>query len=203
MQRMNLLFLVFNFFAGLTEGQSQGLWAGVYNYTKGVNKPFGIVHITPVKPDTVFFMLNTVSGDPDFLSTELKGFLRIDSSEGMFQGKAACKMHFKVNKSMLLIEGDSLCKFEYTPTGKYRRVNDRINKSAALLFSFTERKGIIKKEGCEVFEAPHPDAKLIRTFAADAEIRILDEFNQYFLVEKKEFSKEYLWVLKKNVTLRK
>lgn len=203
MHRITLLFFVINLIASLSVVHGQAMWAGVYNYTKGVNKPFGILHITPVKPDTVFFMLNTVSGDPDFLSTELKGFLRIDSTEGLFQSKASCKMHFRVNKSMLLIEGDSLCKFDYTPSGKYRRVNDKINKSAALLFSFTERKGIIKKEGCEVFEAPHPEAKLIRTFAADAEIRILDEYNQYFLIEKKEFSKEYLWVLKKNVTLRK
>lgn len=203
MTRIFSLMFTFYLCTGYTVMQAQAFWSGIFTFTKGVNKPFGIVHIIPVKQDTVFFMSNAVSGDPDFLSTELKGFIQVDSVQGIYQGKASCRLRFTVNKSSLLIDGDTMCTFDYTPCGKYRRVDPKINKSAALLFNFTELKGSIKKEGCEGLAAPHPEARIIRTFTAETEIRILDQFNQYFLIEKKETSKEYLWVLKKNVTLRK
>ena len=45
-----------------------GNYTGMYSFNKGMNKASGTLYITQFSSDSAFFMLEAVSGDPDFSS---------------------------------------------------------------------------------------------------------------------------------------
>ena len=172
---------------------------GVYQYNKGLNKANATLYVLQYKNDSAFFYLNAISGLPDFNTTELKGFLRIDSGKGYYLQKDSCLLSFSLANNMMTVKEDSFCHFEASTSGKYKRSSPIMKKNSTFLLSYTEKTAVLKIDSALCYEAPTFSAKVIYTLPKNAEFKIIDEYQRFFLIELKEKASVFLWITKSSL----
>jgi hypothetical protein len=198
-----ILIVLFFLMSICAPSESQVNFTGIYAYNKGINKAFATAYIYHFQEDSAFFYIHGVSGMPDFFTADLKGFLRIDSNRGIYTGKDTCNIDLLFSAQQLTIQRDTLCKHEMNTVGKYKKSSNKWVKGPSVLFNYIEKSGQIQVDSCTVFAAPHPNAKIKRTFAKSSTVKIIDEFRLFYLVEHPSAKKEFTWVLKKHVLIPK
>jgi len=169
---------------------------GVYSYSKGLNKPNGTLYVIHFKPDSAFFYLSTLSGSPDFFATDMRGYMSIDSNSGWFRTKDQCRVHFRFTGSKVDITQDSTCRFEYSTEGAYKKTAPTAKRSATMLINYTERVVKPSSDTLLVYTAPHVEAATKKIMCRENDLKIIDEFRSFYLVEHKKYKTEFLWVPK-------
>lgn len=177
--------------------------SGVYAYNKGMNKANGNLYIMQFKPDSAFFYLNTLSGMPDFFTTDIKGYLRIDSNVAYIKEASSCRLELLFTKSSVVIHQDTACKYEYTTAGTYKKTSAIPKRNSTMLLNFTEKPAKSLNDSLIVFNAPslHAQSKMIH--CKEGDLKVIDDFNSFFLVEHKKYKTEFMWVPKKNLLIPK
>ena len=178
-------------------------FTGVYSFNKGLNKPNGILYFMQFAPDSAFLYLSTTSGNPDFLSTDIKGMVKIDSSITYIKQAAACRLELTLLKTSIIVKQDTGCQYEYTTAGTYKKTSHVIKRSPTMVINYTEKPARAKQDSLEVFVAPSLQAKSKVILCKENDIKIIDEFNAFFLIEHKKYKTEFMWVQKKNLLIPK
>ena len=178
-------------------------FSGVYNYNKGLNKPNGTLYLMQFSSDSAFFYLSTLSGNPEFLSTDIKGMLRIDSSTSYIKQASACRLELTLLKNSIVVKQDTGCTYEYTTAGTYKKTGAGLKRSPTMVINYTEKPARAKQDSLEVFLAPSLKAKSKVILCKENDIKIIDEFNAFFLIEHKKYKTEFMWVQKKNLLIPK
>ena len=199
MRRLKLI-LAATVFCLLAQAQD---YTGIYNYNKGLNKANGTLYVFHFKPDSAFFYLNAISGMPDFLSTDIKGFLRIDSSIAYIKEAESCRLVIKFLSGKCVIEQDTLCKYEFNTSGTYKRSATALKRNATMLLNYVEKPARTTSDTIMAYLAPHSDAKTKTIICKTGDIKVIDEYKQFLLIEHKKYKQEFLWVYKKNILLPK
>lgn len=164
--------------------------AGVYSYSKGLNKASSHAYVFPLSPDSVFVYLHSVGAAPEFNTHVLRGWLH--------------------QKRLLLHEGDSLV-FSFLPqslriqtsgalresalAGQYKLATKQVKQLPALLFphpSFTAKPG--KDTVLSCYSLPTATATMQRLAFSRMPITVLDSFQQFYLVEHPQQKRAFLWV---------
>lgn len=174
-------------------------FTGVYQYNKGLNKANASLYILQYKEDSAFFYLNAISGLPDFNTTELKGFIRMEADRGIYIQKDSCQLEFKLTGSTMTVNEESHCHFEATASGKFKRSSPIMKKNSTFLLSYTEKSAVLKIDSALCYEAPTFSSNVIYTLPKNAEFKIIDEFQRFFLIELKEKASVFLWITKSSL----
>lgn len=176
---------------------------GVYGFNKGINKANGNLLLFHFKPDSAFFFLNAISGMPEFLNADIKGFMSIDSTHGFYQIKEKCSIDLDFSKTTIKIHQDSSCTFEFPFDGTYKKMNTVLKKTSTMMLNFVEKKAVSKLDTLEVYEVPHPLATSKKIKCEATILRVIDEYQQYYLIEHPKYKTEFMWVLKKSIFIQK
>lgn len=199
MRRLNLIFaLSLLCHIGISQDYS-----GVYNCNKGLNKANGYLYIMQFKPDSAFFYLNAISGMPDFLTTDIKGFMRIDSTTAYIKEAESCRLVLKMEKSKCIIQQDSSCKYEFNTSGIYKKTAAIPKRNATMLLNYIEKPAKTTSDTIIAYLAPHSEAKTKSIVCKEGDLKVIDEYKQFLLIEHKKYKQEFLWVYKKNILLPK
>ena len=166
---------------------------GVYSFSKGLNKPNGTLYLIHFLPDSAFFYLSTLSGAPDFFSTDLKGFARIDSNTAQFK-RDKCIVTMQFGKTGAQISHDSLCGFEYPVSGQFKKTAPVAKRGATMLLNYTERPVQADGDSLLVYSAPHTMASSRKVFCKAGDLKIVDEFRGFYLIDHRKFKTEFMWV---------
>lgn len=177
-------------------------YTGMYSFNKGVNKANGTLLLFQLKNDSAFFYLNNVSGDPDFNFLNLKGFLKIDSTQLVFMHDS-CNIIFNARNNMIHISQNSKCTFDVLFTEKYKKNIKGIKKSNSWMTEYTEKNGIVNMDSAIVYDAPHLLSKRNGIFKKGTKIKILDEVKGFYLIESPLKQTDFCWTAKKNISLIK
>ncbi len=172
---------------------------GVYAYNKGMNKASGTIYIHQFSQDSAFFMLETVSGMPDFIMTDEKGFLHIENNNGLYKSKDTCGIEFTFTATSCSLTENGSCHHEFSTNGKYKKTSTILKKGPSLLPAMADRSGIISKDSVYARVAPHRSAAISVPINKGEEVQITDEYNGFYLIEVRNKKKDFLWVLKKNI----
>ena len=195
--------IIFTLSSLLCQPLYAGIFDGLYTYSKGINKAYGEISIAHFSADSAFFILQCVSGMPDFSNEEMKGFMQVDSNRGVYHKNDSCSVMFIFSKKRLDIQTKLNCTFSFSPAGKYTLKNTTIAKGVNYLPAFTERRGRTKTDSIPCLQAPHTKAKFVCWLTKSDEFYIVDEYSGYYLVTTKTKKKEFLWVSKKEIALLK
>ena len=168
-----------------------------------MNHESGMIYIFQFKPDSAFFMLQAVSGMPDFNTTELKGFIQIDSNRGNYHGKDSAEIQFVFTNSACLLEENNFCKYNFSTKGKYKKTSNKLLKANMLMPSIGDKSGVVKKDSTCAYLVPVYHTTPSTFLSSQTTVQITDEFNGFYLIELKNKKNEFLWVLKKNIQLYK
>ncbi len=178
-------------------------YTGIYSYNKGVNKANGTLYVTHFKEDSAFFMVQTVSGMPDFFTTEIKGFMQIENNMGLYIAKDSCKIEFTFTTVSCSLNENIECKFDFSTNGKYKKTSPKLKKGSSMMPLFVDKKGTVKTDTVYCLSAPNASSATQCLLQKNDEVQITDEFNGYYLIELKNKKNEFLWVWKKNIQLIK
>lgn len=191
-----------SFLLGMAMTMFAAKYTGIYSYNKGMNKASSTMYISEFTSDSAFFMLQAMSGAPDFYTTEIKGFISIENEHGTYKGKDSCSIDFTFNPvSCTLVEHN--CKYDFSTEGKYKKTSSQLKKGFLLMPAFSDKHGIIKADSTYCYSIPHQTLNDIKLLMKNDAVNITDEFNGFYLIELKNKKNEFLWVLKKNVQLLK
>jgi hypothetical protein len=177
--------------------------SGVYTYSKGLNKANGTLYLFQFKSDSAFFYLNCLSGMPDFLTTDIKGFLRIDSTKGYIKEAESCRIKINFEKTKCHLSQDSLCKYEFNTSGVYKKTSPIPKRNPTMLLNYTEKVAKSTTDTIIAYLAPHIEAKSKPIVCKEGDIKVIDEYKQFLLIEHKKYKQEFLWVIKKNILIPK
>jgi hypothetical protein len=158
---------------------SATLVTGVYSFNKGMNKASGTLYINQFSEDSAFFLLETVSGMPDFIMTDAKGFLRIENNTAFYRRKDTCGIEFLFTTTSCSLTENGSCRFEFSPNGKYKKTSNVVKKCPSLLPAMADKSGIISKDSVYGFVAPHRSAPLTMMINKGEEVQITDEYNGF------------------------
>ncbi len=196
--------LLFTFFFSLTTLLSfAGNHTGIYSYNKGLNKANATLYLNQFSEDTAFFMLEAVSGMPDFFMTDTKGFVRITDNAGIYRSKDSCGIEFTFTPVACTLRENGSCRYECSTNGKYKKTSAQLKKGTSLLPAISDKNGIISKDSVYGRSAPHRSAPASVSIPKNESVQITDEFNGYYLVEVNNKKKDFLWVHKKNIQVLK
>ncbi len=192
--------LLFTFFLSLITLLSvAGNHTGIYSYNKGLNKASATLYLNQFSEDTAFFMLEALSGMPDFFMNDAKGFMSVTDNAGVYQRKDSCRIEFTFTPVGCTLNENGHCNYECTTNGKYKKTSAQLKKGNSLLPAISDKNGIIAKDSVQVRSAPHRLAPASIIIAKNERVQITDEFNGYYLIELNNKKKEFLWVYKKNI----
>lgn len=196
MKPLNLFctLLIFAFTSSTPRVNAQRL-TGVYSFSKGLNKPNGTLYLIHFQPDSAFFYLSTLSGAPDFFSTDLKGFAQIDSNTARFK-RDKCLITMQFGKTDVEISHDSVCGMEYPVSGRFKKTGPVAKRSATMLLNYTERPVQANGDSLQVYSAPHTVASSRKVLCKAGDIKIVDEFRGFYLIDHRKFKAEFMWVPK-------
>lgn len=180
-----------------------GNFTGTYSFNKGMNKASGSLIINQFSTDSAFFILQAVSGDPDFFTIELKGFIQIDSLKGFYQTKDSCSIQFNFSNTSCSLLFNPICKYDYKADGKYKRINSTVKKGSSLMPAFSDKFGTIKKDSVLCYSIPHISSPEKINLLKNDKVNITDDCNGFYLIEVKNKKNEFLWVSKKDIQLLK
>lgn len=178
-------------------------YTGIYSYNKGLNKANGVIYVTQINSDTAFFYLHALSGMPEFNSTDIKGFIRLDSNIGYFKDVESCRLVLEFEKSKCLIKQDTLCKYEFNTSGMYKKTSNIVKRNATMMLNYTEKPARTTLDTLTAYVAPHAASNSKLLVCKDGDIKVIDEYNQFLLIEHKKHKQEFLWVYKKHILLPK
>ena len=178
-------------------------YSGIYSYNKGMNKASATIYITQFSGDSAFFMVQAMSGMPDFFTTELKGFIRIENGNGLYNYKDSCKIEFTFTSSSCAMTENGNCRHDFSTDGKYKKTATKIKKGVSLLPAFSDKSGTVTKDSISCYSIPHYSSPSGCSLQKDQGVTITDEFNGFYLIEIKSKKNEFLWVPKKNIQLAK
>lgn len=199
---MRRIILIISALLGFSLAEAQDV-TGIYSYSKGLNKPNGTLYVMQFKPDSAFIYLNAISGMPDFLTTDLKGCIRLDSSIGYFKEVASCRIVLHFEKMKCIIAQDSLCNYEFNTSGTFKKTSSTLKRSPTMLLNYSEKPAKTTSDTIMAYLAPHIEAKTKSILCKDGDIKVIDEYKQFLLIEHKKYKQEFLWVLKKQILLPK
>ena len=178
-------------------------YTGVYSYSKGLNKANGLLYITQFNADSAFYMLQVVSGSPDYLTTELKGFLQIDHNKGSYYGKDSCLMEFLFESSVCTVNEVSHCHHEYSAHAKYKKTNSKIKKGVSFLPAFADKSGRVLSDSVFCYSIPHASGLCNFKVAKDEIVSITDECRGYYLIDMPSKKNDFIWIPKRQIKLIK
>ena len=178
-------------------------YSGVYAYNKGMNKASGVIYISHFKEDSAFFMMQAVSGMPDFLTSDIKGFIHIDSNNNIFKLNDTCQIQFAFTSTNCIVKQIGNCPYEYSCDGKYKKNIATAKKTITLLPAFADKKGLVKIDSLRMSTVPHIHGYKNEYLRKNEPINITDEYNGFYLIELKNKKNEFLWVSKKGIQLLK
>lgn len=170
-------------------------FTGIYSFSKGLNKPNGTLYLIHFQPDSAFFYLSTLSGAPDFFSTDLKGFARIDSNLARFK-RDNCLITMQFGKTGVEISHDSACGLEYPVAGQFKKTGPVPKRSATMVLNYTERLVQANADSLQVYCAPHAIASSRMVQCKAGDLKIVDEFRGFYLIDHRKFKTEFMWVPK-------
>lgn len=199
---MKMISLLYCLFTCISLAYS-GPLTGVYSYSKGVNKAGATIYLNHFKDDSAFIYMTAISGAPDFLTTELKCFIRIQGQEARYQSKDSCGIQFYFSPSQVELVQHASCPFEYPTDGKYKKTGPQLKKGSMLMLSYTEKIARVAMDSIWALDAPHSEAKAVIQLKKDMDVTITDEYRGYYLIELKSHKTEFLWVHKKHLVLPK
>lgn len=171
-------------------------FTGIYQYSKGINKATGQIYLFQVKSDTLFFIIQTLSGAPDYHSNSIKGFAKIDSNKADYFNNKNCHIHFDLSQSTLKVSEDTICKSEFTSNGLYKKMPQKMKKSPMMMSDFTEKPVKPPKDSLLFYSVPHKNSDSKWVHCKEGQLKIIDEFQSYFLVEHKSYKDDFLWIPK-------
>lgn len=177
-------------------------FSGIFNYSKGLNKPNGTLCIFQIQSDTAFFYMSNMSGAPDFNLTNLKGFFKIDSNS-LFYHKDSCKISCQWTNGIMSVVQMGNCKYDFTVEGKYKKNGTSMKRPNTWMTEYTEKAGVICVDTAVVYFAPHVNSKQILILKKETPLKVMDEVNGFYLIEIPKQKNEFLWTQKKNVLLNK
>lgn len=183
--------------------QGQTNWTGVYSFNKGINKDQGTLYVQQFKSDSAYFYLNFISALPDFDMFAMKGFIAIQENEGYFRKVDSLRLRFHLQGSALQLLSDTLLVAPKGLLSKYKKTASQVKKNSTLYLDYVEKSGLVKSDSAVVLEVPHLEGKMIATLHANDEVKIIDSFAGFYLIELNDKLKEFLWVQKKYISLNK
>lgn len=178
-------------------------FSGSYAYNKGMNKASGNFYLNHFKEDSAFFMLQTVSGMPDFFTTELKGFIKIENMIGTFVTKDSCMLHFNFTNSSATLTDNVNCKFDFSPAGKYKKTTPILKKGSGFLPAFADKNGLVVSDSIKCYSIPSSSGKVEYVLYKNEKVQISDDFSGFYMIEIKSKKNLFLWVSKKSIQLLK
>jgi hypothetical protein len=177
-------------------------YSGIYAFSKGLNKPNGSLCVFHIKSDTVFYYLSNMTGAPDFNLTNMKGFLKVDSSNASYK-KDSCGILLNFKPAVISVSQSKGCKSDFMVEGDYKKSGNSLKRPNTWMTEYTEKGGVILVDSSVVYFAPHVEAKALFSLKKETAIKILDEVNGFYLIESPKQKNEFHWTLKKNVLLNK
>lgn len=178
-------------------------YSGVYSFNKGINKANGYLYVFHFKPDSLFFYLSTVSGAPDFLMSNLKGFASIDSNNAVYV-KNNCIIQFGIDaKKGISIKQNDTCVFEFSFNGIYKRNNQALKRNTTWMTEYSEKNAVIKLDSLILYNVPHYSSQNNVSLQKGTSVKVLDEYNGFYLIEINHKKTEFIWAPKKWVQLSK
>lgn len=178
-------------------------YSGVYSYNKGINKANGYLYIFHFKPDSMFFYISSVSGAPDYLMSNLKGFASIDSNNAVF-AKNNCIIQFDLDiKKGISIKQNDTCVFEFPFNGIYKKNNQPLKRNTTWMTEYSEKNGFIKSDSLILYDVPHYSSQNNVSLQKGTTVKVLDEYNGFYLIEINHKKTEFIWAPKKWVQLSK
>lgn len=191
------LILLFNYSVVATD------YSGVYGYSKGLNKASGTMYLSQINSDSAFFIIQSMSGMPDFFTLELKGFLHFAHDSATYQQHDSCQIRFEFKTSTCLVVETTTCHSDFSASGRYKKIHSAVKKGSSFLPGIIQRTGFIVNDSTRCFQAPHRAASGTLLLNKQQQVEIIDEYNGYYLIELKSKKNEFLWVPKKNISLPK
>lgn len=175
----------------------------MYSFNKGNNKDQGSIYITQFKTDSAFFILNFISGMPDFNMVSSKGFLSIQEKEGRYQLGDSIRIRFSLQGSNLILSSDTLLKGEKGILTRYKKSAGVTKKNSTFYLDYVEKMANVKSDSAMLFEVPHGEGKLCGNLHSKQEVKIIDSFGSFYLIELPDRLKEFLWVPKRYLSVIK
>jgi hypothetical protein len=179
------------------------VYTGVYQYHRGINKAQGTIYLTQFKPDSVFVIVNVISGAPDFTTVVCKGFGSLDGNKASTSIKDNCIVNMMFRKNLLTVSHDSSCALEYPIRGSYKKLNTELKKQVTFMTDFSEKLIRSTKDSIVFYNIPHKDGSRSTYLCNATDLKIIDEYGSYYLVEHRKFPKDFLWIPKKELHLPK
>ncbi len=198
--KKNILTLGFVFYSVLLFAQK---WTGNYSYSKGVNKEQASIYLNHYQNDSAFFYLTYMSGMPDFNTFSIKGFMAIHDDDGSFVKNDSNKLKLILKTGSIKIIGDSLFNAEPGILHTYKKQGNALKKNSTIFIDYIEKQGKTKTDSCVVLSVPIATGPVIMSLQKGKEVKIIDEFGSYYMVEVADKNTEFLWIAKKNLTLLK
>lgn len=178
--------------------------AGVYTFSKGLNKAESHAYVFSITADSVFVYLHSVSGAPEFNTEVVRGWVRMTGMQGFFlQGKDTLLFSFKTKALQIKGSGSS------TLHGNYRLAATQTKQLPAMLFPQASFKAQSNDTLLLCYKAPSVQASQRAILFSKAPITVLDSFQLFYLVEHPKHRREFLWVprsqfmMPKKITLPK
>jgi hypothetical protein len=178
-------------------------YSGIYTYSKGMNKASGTIYLSHFNEDSVFFILQSVSGMPDFNTTEIKGFFTLENGSGSYFAKDSGIIQFDFNKNACILQENEYCKYNFSTNGKYIRTSTKLKKGNSLLPAFADKNGIVKTDSIYCFSVPNIGGITQTLVRKNQKIQITDEYDGFYMIEIQNKKNEFLWLSKKNIQLIK
>lgn len=176
--------------------------SGTYVVNKGVNKEQASLYINQFRSDSAFIYLTYMSGAPEFETESIKGFVVVHDHEGWFSDSGHSFRLVFANTSIRLVQNTPSAAHPEIFT-KYRRLSNQCKRSSTMYIDFSERQANAKLDSLDLFEVPNVNGKILFTVGRQEELKIVDSFGSFYLVETHDHNKEFLWAQKKYINLKK
>lgn len=176
--------------------------SGIYSVNKGVNKEQASIYLHHYKPDTAFLYLTYLSGAPDFEPYCMKGFIHVSENSGRY-ADSSNRVHFFFTRSSLSMVADTPCKLKSCILTKFRKTTSIPNRNRTMYIDFTEHNAQSKTDTLLVYEVPDVQSKVLYTLNKTDEIKVVDSYGAFYLIETPDNGKEFLWVQKKYLNVKK
>lgn len=180
----------------LAYGQS---WTGVYQFNKGNNKPQGALYLNQYRPDSAFFYLTFISGEPEFNSFMLKGFMSIETLRATYRGTDSTFLYCTSSPKSIVFKSDSCVVQERGILAKYNKTSGVLKKNSTFYVDFVERGAKVKSDSTVVYAVPSETAPVACMIGKSTSVKIIDSYESFYLIELADRMKDFLWVPKRHL----
>ncbi|HNF71664.1 MAG TPA: hypothetical protein PLP34_04575 [Chitinophagaceae bacterium] len=170
---------------------------GIYTFSKGMNKASATLYLAACNTDSVFLILQTVSGMPDFETGEWKGFVNLNQDK-IFQSNT-CSFRLLPKGNTVTLQTLSDCRWPFHNPVTFRKSSGELKPGNQYLSSFTERTGIIKLDSVPALQAPAITASQKLFLHRKEEVALIDEFENWYFAVLPTRKGNGFWIPKKSV----